>query len=126
MLSKEKIKKLRDSPGVYFFTRGREILYIGKATSLRDRVRSYFSSNLLEASRGGRIVQMLALAIGVRHQRTDSVLEALLLESVLIKKHQPKYNTREKDDKSYCYIVITDEEFPRVLMIRGQNLKANT
>ncbi len=122
MLSKEKIKKLPDSPGVYFFTRGREILYIGKATSLRDRVRSYFSSNLLEASRGGRIVQMLALAIGVRHQRTDSVLEALLLESVLIKKHQPKYNTREKDDKSYWYVVVTKEIWSRVLMIRGKDL----
>lgn len=120
------IKKLPDAPGVYFFTRGREILYIGKATSLRDRVRSYFSFAQVEASRGGRIVQMLALATGLRHQRTDSVLEALLLESALIKKHQPKYNAREKDDKSFWFVVITKEDWPRVLMIRGQNLKANT
>src|SRR3989338_4446847 len=54
------------------------------------------------------------------YQQTDSVLEALLLESALIKKHQPKYNAREKDDKSYWYVVITDEEFPRALMIRGK------
>ena len=126
MLSIKKIKKLPDAPGVYFFTRGREILYIGKATSLRDRVRSYFSSAGIEISRGGRIVQMLALTTGVRYQKTDSVLEALLLESALIKKHQPKYNAREKDGKSYWSVIITDEEFPRVLMIRGQNLKANT
>ncbi|MFH1170037.1 MAG: GIY-YIG nuclease family protein [Candidatus Vogelbacteria bacterium] len=124
MLVIKKIKKLPDAPGVYFFTRGREILYIGKATSLRDRVRSYFSSAGVETSRGGRIVQMLALATGIRYQKTDSVLEALLLESALIKKHQPKYNAREKDDKSFWYVIITDEEFPRVLMVRGQNLKA--
>jgi excinuclease UvrABC nuclease subunit len=115
-------KKLPDTPGVYFFTRGREILYIGKATSLRDRVRSYFSFTGVEASRGGRIMQMLALATGIRYQQTDSVLEALLLESALIKKHQPKYNAREKDDKSYWFVVITDEEFPRVLMVRGKDL----
>ncbi len=128
MIAGNKVKKLPDVPGVYFFTRGREILYIGKATSLRDRVRSYFSATAngqLEASRGNRIVQMLALVTNVRCQKTGSVLEALLLESELIKKHQPKYNAREKDDKSYWYVVITKEEYPRVLMIRGQNLKAS-
>ncbi|HEY4476672.1 MAG TPA: UvrB/UvrC motif-containing protein [Candidatus Paceibacterota bacterium] len=126
MLSIAKVKKLPDTPGVYFFTRGREILYIGKATSLRDRARSYFSSATVERSRGGRIVQMLALVTGLRYKRTDSVLEALLLESELIKKHQPKYNAREKDDKSYWYVVITKEDWARVLMIRGQRLKAIT
>ena len=117
------IKKLPDAPGVYFFTRGREILYIGKATSLRDRVRSYFSSTGIEISRGNRIVQMLALATGVRYKKTNSVLEALLLESALIKKHQPKYNEREKDDKSYWFVVITKEDWPRVLMVRGSKLR---
>ncbi|MEK7622162.1 MAG: hypothetical protein AAB415_03200 [Patescibacteria group bacterium] len=116
-----RINKLPDAPGVYFFTRGREILYIGKATSLRDRVRSYFRPEVA-ASRGGRITQMLALATGLRHQRANSVLEALLLESALIKKHQPKYNAREKDDKSYWYVVVTKEVWPRVLMVRGSKL----
>ena len=118
------INKLPDAPGVYFFTRGKDILYIGKATSLRDRVRSYLRAEVAE-SRGGRIVQMLALATGVKHEPTASVLEALLLESELIKKHQPKYNAREKDDKSYWYIVVTKEDWPRVLMTRGQKLEAS-
>lgn len=118
----QQIKNLPDTPGVYFFKRGKEILYIGKATSLRDRVRSYFSSTAVETSRGGRIVQMLALAASVDFQVTDSVLEALILESQLIKKHQPKYNAKAKDDKSYLYVVITKEDWPRVLAIRGKDL----
>ncbi len=122
MLSLKTVNKLPDAPGVYFFTRGKEILYIGKATSLRDRVRSYLRLEVVE-SRGERIVRMLTLATGVRHEPTESVLEALLLESELIKKHQPKYNAREKDDKSYWYVVITKEEFPRVLMVRRSKLQ---
>lgn len=117
------IKQLPNSPGVYFFRRGREILYIGKATSLRDRVRSYFSSTGVETNRSGRIVRMLALTTGIRYQRTDSVLEALLLETALIKKHQPKYNAHEKDDKSFWHVVITKEDWPRVLMVRGSKLQ---
>lgn len=119
--------KLPDTPGVYFFLgtsernrKGgkRPILYIGKATSLRSRVRSYFDAKISE-KRSPWIAQMIALVDKVDYQQTDSVLEALLLESAEIKKHQPPYNTREKDDKSYLYIVITDEDFPRVLMNRG-------
>ncbi|MBI4135970.1 MAG: UvrB/UvrC motif-containing protein [Candidatus Vogelbacteria bacterium] len=126
MLKKEKIKHLPDQPGVYWFKRGKEILYLGKAASLRDRVRSYFPPAELGASRGPRLVQMMALATGVGVQVTDSVLEALLLEARLIKKYQPKYNVKAKDDKSYWSVVITDEEYPRVLMIRGQILPATS
>jgi excinuclease ABC subunit C len=118
-----------DLPGVYFFIRKEEekeeIIYIGKATSLHDRVRSYFNSGL-EAGRGSRITQMVALANTLRFQPTDSVLEALILESNLIKEHQPQYNAREKDQKSYYYVVITKEEFPRVLLERGRNLPEDT
>jgi excinuclease ABC subunit C len=114
-----------DVPGVYFFVRKEEekeeIIYIGKATSLHDRVRSYFTSGL-EAGRGSRITQMVALANVLRFQTTDSVLEALILESNLIKKYQPQYNAREKDQKSYYCVVITKEEFPRVLLLRGRNI----
>ncbi|MCX6712318.1 MAG: UvrB/UvrC motif-containing protein [Candidatus Vogelbacteria bacterium] len=120
--------KLPDNPGVYYFLgertplrqgyAGRRILYIGKATSLKDRVKSYFAGDLGE-TRGPKITQMLALANKIDWQETDSVLEALLLETELIKKHQPKYNSREKDDKSYWYVIITDEDFPRVLQNRG-------
>jgi excinuclease ABC subunit C len=97
------------------------ILYIGKATSLRDRVRSYFTQDL-SVTRGPKIVRMLERATDIRWQTTDSVLEALLLESHLIKRHQPPYNTDEKDDKSYTYVVVTREKFPRVLLIRGRDL----
>ena len=115
--------KLPDSPGVYFFIGEKEkILYIGKATSLRQRVRSYFSLNLPK-SRSVLIEQMVQLAKEVKFQETDSVLEALILESNLIKKHKPKYNTEEKDDKSFNYLIITKEKFPRVEIVRKTEIK---
>ena len=109
---------LPDTPGVYFF-RDEElrILYIGKATSLKDRVRSYFNPDLM-ATRGLRLVSMVAIATTVTYQETGSVLEALLLESKLIKDYDPLYNTKEKDDKSFTCVVITKEKFPRVLTMR--------
>ena len=115
---------LPEKPGVYFFKKGREILYIGKATSLRDRVRSYFANDLI-TTRGSRIIDMVTLADKIDFQVSDSVLEALILESALIKKHTPKYNIKEKDDRSYNYVVVTKENFPRVLIIRGKELKHN-
>lgn len=115
------VKKLPDSPGVYFFKKGGTVLYIGKATSIRDRVRSYFGSPLLLA-RGQVIVNMVKMATSVEYKTTDSVLEALILESSLIKKHQPKYNSKEKDDKSYFYVVISKEYYPRVFLLRGSDI----
>jgi excinuclease ABC subunit C len=113
---------LPDSPGVYFFKDEKgEILYIGRATSLRDRVRSYFSNDLI-ATRGMLLVDMVTKAHKIEFTETDSVLEAIILESNLIKKHQPYYNTQEKDDKSYNWVVITDEEFPRVVVVREREL----
>lgn len=110
--------QLPDSPGVYFFRDEQNaILYIGKATSLKDRVASYFNKEIIE-TRGLRIVTMVTVAKTVTYEKTDSVLEALLLESSLIKKYQPPYNAREKDNKSYVCLVITKEEFPRVLVMR--------
>ena len=119
--------KLPDFPGVYFFIGAKSgekenILYIGKAVSLRDRVKSYFGDDILK-TRGLHIANMVTLAKTVRFTKTDSVLEALLLENKLIKKFKPKYNTKEKDDKSFNYVVITNELFPRVLIMRGRNLK---
>jgi excinuclease ABC subunit C len=120
----EDFKKLRlpDSPGVYFFKKGQNILYIGRATSLRDRVASYFKNDLID-TRGQFLVNMVGLATSLKWEEADSVLEAIILESNLIKKHQPKYNTQEKDDRSYNYVVITDEEFPRVVLVRGRVLE---
>jgi len=117
-----KIKKLPDSPGVYFFQGARKkILYIGKATSIRDRVRSYLNTDITQ-SRGPLIHEMLAQVKSIDYIRTDSVLEALILEVNLIKKHQPIYNTKEKSDKSFNYVVITSEDFPRILLVRQREI----
>lgn len=118
-----KSKKLPDTPGVYFF-RGsrRKILYIGKATSLRGRVKSYFSNDLLR-TRGQQLVKVIDDAKDIDFIKTDSVLEAFILEANLVKKYQPEGNTHLKDDKSFNYVVITAEEFPRVLFVRGNDLE---
>jgi excinuclease ABC subunit C len=118
----KQVTKLPDSPGVYIFKKGTSVLYVGRATSLRDRVRSYFGDDLIE-TRGPLLVDMVTLAKKVEHIKTDSVLEAIILEANLIKKYQPKYNTLEKDDKSFNYVVITDEEFPIVHVIRERELE---
>ena len=121
-LADYKTSNLPDTPGVYFFLGPKkEILYIGKATSLKDRVRSYFSKDL-EQQRSSAIVQMVEEAVSIDHQTTDSVLEALLLEASLIKAWQPHYNVMSKDDKSFNFVVITKEKFPRVLKVRSKEL----
>ncbi|MFQ5662196.1 MAG: GIY-YIG nuclease family protein, partial [Candidatus Paceibacteria bacterium] len=114
--------KIPDSPGVYFFKNGARVLYVGKATSLKDRVRSYFSKGVVEA-RGQLIQKMVEEADFVDFVKTDSVLEALIMEANLIKKFQPRYNTKEKDDKSFNFVLITREDFPRVLTVRGKDLE---
>lgn len=116
-----KKNKLPDSPGVYFFLKGKDILYIGKATSLKDRVKSYFGKDLI-ATRGPILVDMVFNAEKIDWQKTGSVLEALILEAALIKKYQPKYNTKEKSDKSFNYVVITKEKLPKVAIVRGKDL----
>jgi excinuclease UvrABC nuclease subunit len=113
--------KLPDEPGIYIFKKGKNILYVGKATSLRDRVRSYFSPDLVEG-RGSRIVGMVRDANKLEWETTGSVLEALILEANTIKQKQPPYNVDEKDNKSFNYLVITKEEFPRVVLVRGREL----
>lgn len=120
--SEVQFKKLPDAPGVYFFLGPRkEILYIGKATSLSNRVRSYFTEDITE-KRSALIAKMIMEAKKVEYTETDSVLEALILEANLIRTHKPYYNTRSKDDKSYNHLIITDEPFPRVLVVRGKDV----
>jgi excinuclease ABC subunit C len=113
--------KISNKPGVYFFLKKDKILYIGKATSLKDRVKSYFGKDLIN-TRGPLILDMVTLSTSIEWQETDSVLEALILEANLIKKHQPKYNTKEKDNKSFNYVCITRDPIPKVLVIRGRNI----
>lgn len=115
-------KKLPDAPGVYFFLGPKkQIFYIGKATSLKNRVRSYFTDDIKE-KRSEFIEKMVQEALTIEFTETDSVLEALILETNLIRTHKPLYNTRSKDDKSYNHLIITNEEFPRVLVVRGKDL----
>lgn len=123
-MTREQLSKLKlpDAPGVYFFLgTKKEILYIGKATSLRNRVRSYFAKDLAD-KRSPLIEQMVQDAKSIEVTETDSTLEALILETNLIRTHKPRFNTRSKDDKSYNHLVITNEEWPRVLIVRGKDL----
>ena len=114
---------LPDTPGCYFFRDAdKNILYIGKATSLKSRVRSYFDPDLIN-TRGLKVVSMVEAATAVTFTETQSVLEALILEAQLIKQHQPYFNTKEKDDKSFYGVVITKEDFPRVLLVRMRDLE---
>ncbi len=120
---REDLKKiaLPDNPGVYKFMDAGKILYIGKAASLRDRVRSYFAHDLAE-TRSSAIRGMVEKATSIEWETTESVLEALILEANLIKKHQPFYNVDQKDNKSFNYLVVTKEPYPRILPVRGREL----
>lgn len=126
-MEKNQLRKydLPDCPGVYLFTQGkgkaRKVLYVGKATSLRDRVRSYFDIDLI-ATRGPRIVDMVTSADRIIYDTTPSVLEALVREAALIRLYHPKANAEGKDDKTFLYACITDEQIPRVLAVRGKDI----
>ncbi|KIR01959.1 Excinuclease ABC subunit C [Lachnospiraceae bacterium TWA4] len=113
----EELKKLPTSPGVYFMHNKRdEIIYVGKAINLKNRVRQYFQSS---RNKTAKIQKMVSHIAWFEYIMTDSELEALILESNMIKKHQPRYNTMLKDDKNYPYIKVTvEEDFPRILMAR--------
>jgi len=113
----EELKKLPGQPGVYIMhDEADNIIYVGKAINLRNRVRSYFRPNI---GRGPQIDKMVSLIARFEYIVTDSELEALVLENNLIKEHSPKYNTLLKDDKTYPYIKVTmGEEYPRVLFSR--------
>ena len=114
---------LPETPGVYlFYSRKDEVLYVGRATDLRGRVRSYFSDRLI-TDRGPRLAEALDKAERIEAVETDSVLDAYILEANLIKKYQPAYNAVDKDNKSFQFVGITEEDFPRVLIIRGRQLK---
>ncbi len=123
-MQKEDLKQfdLPDESGIYMFRDAkRKILYIGKAAVLKDRVRSYFSKDLVE-SRSPAIVKMVEDAREITWQTTESVLEALILEANLVKQHMPQYNVMLKDNKSFNYLVITKEVFPRLQVVRGREL----
>ena len=104
--------ELPDEPGVYQFLAGDRVLYVGKAVSVRDRVRSYAEP------RSERIARMVAEAGRIEPAVTDTETQALLLEANLIKRHRPRYNVRLKDDKSYPLVQLTDHDTPRIEVTR--------
>lgn len=106
---------LPSSPGVYFFRdKHGKLLYIGKAINLKRRVSSYFQKNHIDL----RIDELVSRIKKINIRKTDSVIEALILEANLIRRHQPFYNIKSKDDKSFVNIAISREEFPRVFIMR--------
>lgn len=115
---KEQLKKLPDKPGVYLMkNKYGDIIYVGKAISLKNRVRQYFQSS---SNQLPKVRAMVAHIVSFEYIMTDSEIEALMLESNLIKKNQPKYNVLLRDDKSFPYIKITiNEEYPRIFKTRN-------
>ena len=112
----EELKKLPDKPGVYIMKdKDNNIIYVGKAVVLKNRVRQYFQKN----NKSARIEKMVSLIDHFEYIVVDSEMEALVLECNLIKLHRPKYNVLLKDDKMYPYIKITvNEDFPTVRITR--------
>ncbi|MEX1064168.1 MAG: GIY-YIG nuclease family protein, partial [Candidatus Paceibacterota bacterium] len=112
-MNKPARKDIPTKSGVYFFRKNNgEVLYIGKASNLRNRVGSYFNSR----STDSRIVKMLNQAEKVDWQETNSEIEALILESQLIKRNRPQFNIMLRDDKQYFFVVFTKEDFPKIVI----------
>ena len=119
MINQKKLyQNLPTAPGVYLMRNASgKVIYVGKAVNLRRRVSSYFLR-----SQEARIAMLVSEIGKIDHVPTDTAIEALILESQLIKKYSPFYNIKEKDDKSFLYVVVTKEEFPRVILAYGKEL----
>lgn len=119
------LKKLRENanlapkkPGVYFWLgKNKEILYIGRATSLNSRLKQYFQKNIEP-----RIAEMVENAVNLKFEECETLLEAIILEAKYIKKYWPKYNVRDRDDRSFIYLALAKTEFSKPLIIRGRDL----
>lgn len=113
---KQLLVKVPNSPGVYKFkNKDGKILYVGKAKNLKNRVRSYFRK---EKNRAMRTQKLVSQIVDMEWIEVGSDLEAIMLETNLIKEYRPKYNVLMKDDKNYCYIKVTNETFPRIKIVR--------
>ena len=112
----KKAKKFPNSPGIYWFSKKGKRIYVGKAASLRKRIASYFRS------KDPRLNIMVNGADNISFRKTNSVLEAVILEANAIKKYLPKYNIKEKDDRSFVYLVIPKEDFARPFIARGREV----
>lgn len=119
----KKIKLAPTTPGIYlFYSKQRALIYVGKATNLRSRIRSYFAGQ--KSMRP--IESFIDQVKNVRWIKTDSVLEAIILEAKYIKQFQPKYNVLGKDDKSWNYLVITNDSFPKLQVVREHDLASTS
>ncbi len=113
------IKKMPTSPGIYLFLdKKNKVLYVGRAIFLKKRVLSYFQKN-----QSPRFQQMIDLAKKIKYYKTRSLLEAVILEASLIKKHWPPYNVREKDNRSFIYLIISKTDYPKPIIVRGKELE---
>lgn len=118
---KDQIRALPDQPGVYqYFDQENTIIYVGKAKSLKKRVSSYFNKQTGHSYKTQKLVSQI---FKIEYVVVSSERDALLLENNLIKNHQPKYNILLKDDKSYPFIIITNESFPKIFTIRNKKIK---
>ncbi|OIO06787.1 hypothetical protein COX68_03880 [Candidatus Falkowbacteria bacterium CG_4_10_14_0_2_um_filter_41_15] len=117
---KEKANKIPKKPGVYFWLdKAGGVLYVGRATNLHARVNQYFQKNI-----DSRIAEMVSLAANLKFEVCNNLLEAIISEAHYIKKYWPKYNVKDKDDRSFVYVVILKkDDYPRPMIIRGQELK---
>ena len=113
----EKLGRLPDRPGVYLYKDAKaQVIYVGKAASLRSRVRSYFQESRPHDAKTDSLVRQIT---DLEYIVTDNELEALMLEANLVRKHRPRYNIILRDDKHYPFLKLTtDEEFPRLLVAR--------
>ena len=112
-----KSKKFPNKPGVYWFSKKGKKIYVGKAASLKKRISSYFRN------RDPRVSMMVNEADNISFKKTASVLEAVILEANAIKKYWPKYNIKEKDNRSFVYLVIPKGDFPRPFIARGREVE---
>jgi len=113
-------KKFPSKPGIYMFLDNKKrVLYVGRAVSLRKRILNYFQKNLSDP----RIKEMVSLARDIKYKETENLLDAIVLEANLIKKHWPKYNIKDKDDGSFVYVAISKkDDFPKPIIVRGREL----
>ena len=119
LFSPEDVKKLPNKPGIYkFYSAESKILYVGKAKNLRKRVASYFRGNVFKGKKTQRLInETKQIEITI----VNSEFDAILLENTLIKEHQPKYNILLKDDKTFPFILVTNDRFPRVISTRNMD-----
>ncbi len=116
---KNKAKRFPNRPGVYiFYNSNNKPLYIGRATILKNRIASYFRKNT-----DAKTIEMVSKSSNLKYIETDSVLEAVFLEANLIKRYWPKYNIKDKDHRSFVFIIFTKEDYPKPVIIRERELK---